>query len=64
MVTESTYTVGYAFTEGDLAALAISQGWSTAEKLAQGVARCRDLENVPGSIFALPFGQAIGRKPA
>ena len=53
-----------AFTEGDLAALAISQGWSTAEKLAQGVARCRDLANMPGSIWALPFGQAIGRKPA
>jgi len=53
-----------AFTEGDLEALAISQGWSTAEKLAQGVARCRELANVPGSIFAFPFGQAIGRKPA
>ncbi len=52
-----------SFTEGDLAALAVDQGWSTAERLAQGVARCRDLVNEPGSIFALPFGQAIGRKP-
>ena len=51
------------FTEGDLAALAVDQGWSTAERLAQGVARCRDLANQPGSIWALPFGQAIGRKP-
>jgi SAM-dependent methyltransferase len=52
-----------AFTEGDLAALAVSQGWSTAERLAQGAARCRDLANTPGSIWALPFGQATGRKP-
>src|SRR5215470_4876390 len=53
-----------SFTAGDLATLAVSQGWTTAEKLAQGVARCRDLANMPGSIWALPFGQAIGRKPA
>ena len=52
-----------AFTEGDLAALAVSQGWSTAEQLAQGAARCRALVNEPGSIWALPFGQAVGRKP-
>jgi SAM-dependent methyltransferase len=50
--------------EGDLATLAVGQGWSTAERLAAGVARCRDLANVPGSIWALPFGQAIGRKPS
>jgi SAM-dependent methyltransferase len=51
------------FVEGDLATLAVSEGWSTTERLAQGVARCRDLANIPGSIWALPFGQAIGRKP-
>jgi ubiquinone/menaquinone biosynthesis C-methylase UbiE len=53
-----------AFVEGNLATLAVSEGWSTAERLAQGVARCRHLANIPGSIWALPFGQAIGRKPA
>ena len=52
-----------AFVEGDLATLAMSEGWSTAERLARGAAQCRDLANVPGSIWALPFGQAIGRKP-
>jgi SAM-dependent methyltransferase len=52
-----------AFVEGDIATLAVSEGWSTAERLAQGVARCRDLANIPGSTWALPFGQAIGRKP-
>ena len=49
--------------DGDLATLAVSEGWSTAEKVAEGVARTRDLANIPGSIWALPFGQAIGRKP-
>jgi ubiquinone/menaquinone biosynthesis C-methylase UbiE len=53
-----------AFVEGDLATLAVSEGWSTAERVSQGAARCRDLAKVPGSIWALPFGQAIGRKPA
>ena len=52
-----------SFFEGDLATLAVSEGWSTQERLAEGVARCRDLANVPGSIRATPFGQAIGRKP-
>ncbi|MGH9317424.1 MAG: class I SAM-dependent methyltransferase [Thermoanaerobaculia bacterium] len=50
--------------EGDLTSLGVSEGWSTAEKLAQGAARCRDLAKVPGSIWALPFGQAVGRKPS
>jgi SAM-dependent methyltransferase len=50
--------------EGTLATLAVREGWSTAEKLAQGAERCRELANIPGSIFALPFGQAVGRKPA
>jgi SAM-dependent methyltransferase len=49
--------------EGDLATLAVSESWSTAERLAQAAARCRDLVNEPGSIYAVPFGQAIGRKP-
>ena len=49
--------------EGDLTAVAISEGWSTAERLVQGAARLRDLANVPGSIWAMPFGQAVGRKP-
>jgi ubiquinone/menaquinone biosynthesis C-methylase UbiE len=52
------------FLEGDLVTLAVSEGWSTAERLAKGRARLRDLANIPGSIWALPFGQAIGRKPA
>jgi len=49
--------------EGDIATLAVSEGWSTAETLVQAVARFRELANEPGSIFAVPFGQAIGRKP-
>ena len=48
--------------EGDLAALAVREGWTTAEWLAEGAARLRDLAKTPGAIFALPFGQAIGRK--
>ena len=49
--------------EGDLTALAVSEGWSTAERLTQAAAQCRDLASKPGSIWALPFGQAVGRKP-
>lgn len=49
--------------EGDLGTLAVNEGWSTPERLAAGVARCRDLANEPGSIWAVPFGQATGRKP-
>jgi ubiquinone/menaquinone biosynthesis C-methylase UbiE len=49
--------------EGDLATLAVREGWSTAERLAAGAARLRGLANQPGSICVLPFGQAIGRKP-
>src|SRR5262249_4286584 len=50
--------------EGDLASLAVREGWSTRERLAAGVARCRELAEHPGSIWAVPFGQATGRKPA
>ena len=50
--------------EGDLAALAVREGWSTAERLAEGIARLRSLANQPGSICTCPWGQAIGRKPA
>lgn len=50
--------------DGNLATLAVSEGWSTAERLAEAAERCRELANIPGSIFALPFGQAVGRKPA
>ncbi len=49
--------------EADLATLAVSEGWITADRVAAAVTRCRDLANVPGSIWAMPFGQAIGRKP-
>jgi len=48
--------------EGDLAALAVREGWTTPARLAAGVARCRDLANEPGSIWAIPFGQATGRR--
>jgi SAM-dependent methyltransferase len=48
--------------EGDLATLAVSQGWSTAERLAEGAAMLRNLANIPGSTCAVPYGQAIGRK--
>jgi SAM-dependent methyltransferase len=48
--------------EGDLATLAVSEGWSTRERLSAGVARCRQLATEPGSIWAIPFGQATGRK--
>lgn len=50
--------------EGKLATLAVSEGWSTAERLAEAAARCRELDDIPGSIYAVPFGQAIGFKPA
>ena len=50
--------------EGDLGTLAVREGWSTPERLAAGVARCRELANQPGAVWAVPFGQAIGRKPA
>ncbi len=50
-------------TEGDLATLAVREGWITDEKLAEGGAMLRNLANIPGSIFAFPYGQAIGRKP-
>jgi len=49
--------------EGDLATLAVSEGWSTAEKLAEGAAMLRNLANIPGSVCSVPLGQAIGRKP-
>lgn len=49
---------------GDLGTLAVREGWITAERLAQVLGRLRDLANEPGSISALPFGQAVGRKPA
>ena len=49
--------------EGDLASLAVREGWSTQDQLAAGVARCRELAEHPGSIWAVPFGQATGRKP-
>lgn len=55
--------VASMFESGDLGALAVREGWITAEDLAQGVARFRDLANKPGSIRAVPFGQAIGWKP-
>ena len=58
------FSVVARLAEGTLTSLAVSEGWSTAEKLAQGAARCRELANIPGSIWALPFGQATGRKPA
>ena len=49
--------------DGDLATLAVREGWSTAERLVQAAARARNLANMPGAIFASLFGQAIGRKP-
>jgi hypothetical protein len=48
--------------QGDLSTLAVREGWSTPERLAAGVARCRQLADVPGSTWAIPFGQATGRK--
>jgi len=48
--------------EGDLANLAVDEGWSTRKRLAAGGARCRELANEPGAIWAIPFGQATGRK--
>jgi SAM-dependent methyltransferase len=49
--------------EGNLATLAVGEGWSTAERLAQAAVRCREFVNEPGSTYAVPFGQATGRKP-
>ncbi len=50
--------------EGDLAQLALSEGWSTRERLSAAAARCRELASEPGSIWAIPFGQATARKPS
>jgi SAM-dependent methyltransferase len=52
------------FLQGNLTTLAVNEGWSTEERLARGAEWIRELANMPGSIWALPFGQAIGRKPA
>jgi ubiquinone/menaquinone biosynthesis C-methylase UbiE len=49
--------------EGDLATLAVSEGWITTEKLVQAAVRLREFANEPASIWAVPYGQAIGRKP-
>jgi SAM-dependent methyltransferase len=49
--------------EGDLGALAVKEGWSTPERLAAGISRLRELANEPGAVWAVPFGQATGRKP-
>ena len=48
---------------GDLGSLAVKEGWITIERLEQVVSRLRDFADVPGSISALPFGQALGTKP-
>jgi len=48
----------------DLGTLAVQEGWITPARLAQVVSRWRDLASEPGSISAVPFGEAIGRKPA
>lgn len=57
------YSLIAGVVEGDLASLAVREGWSTREKLTAGVARCRDLAKQPGATWAIPFGQATGRKP-
>jgi len=57
------FSVVAGLLEGDLGILAVSEEWSTPERLNASVARYRDFANVPGSIYAIPFGQAIGRKP-
>ena len=49
---------------GDLGQLACEQGWITADHLARVVARFREVAEMPGSISALPMGQATGRKPS
>jgi SAM-dependent methyltransferase len=49
--------------EGDLATLAVNEGWSTPERLSEGAAMLRNLANIPGSTCAVPYGQAVGRKP-
>jgi SAM-dependent methyltransferase len=48
--------------EEDLAAIAVGEGWITAERVAEAATRCRDLASAPGSIWAQAFGQAIGWK--
>jgi ubiquinone/menaquinone biosynthesis C-methylase UbiE len=51
------------FESGDLGTLAVQERWTTSERLTQMIERYRDLANQPGAISALPFGQAVGRKP-
>jgi SAM-dependent methyltransferase len=48
--------------QGDLASRAVREGWSTPDRLAAGAERCRALGTDPGAIWAIPFGQATGRK--
>ena len=48
----------------DLATLAVREGWTTPARLAQAISRWRGLVSDPGSISAVPFGEAVGRKPA
>jgi SAM-dependent methyltransferase len=47
---------------GDLATIAINEGWITDSRLQQVVARVRAVADEPGSISVLTYGEAIGRK--
>jgi ubiquinone/menaquinone biosynthesis C-methylase UbiE len=57
------YSLRARAVEGDLTALAVANGWSTAQRLAEGAALLRNFAEIPGSVCAVPYGQALGRKP-
>ena len=48
--------------DGDLGALAVREGWISPERLRDATQAYRSLATVTGSITALPFGRAVGRK--
>ncbi len=48
---------------GDLGDLAVAQKWIEADQIPRIADHFREVTRRPGSIVALPLGQAVGRKP-
>jgi SAM-dependent methyltransferase len=59
---------GYFASEGDLLEnsamgdICVAQGWASKEELAEIAVEWRRLGSMPDTLFALPFGEAIGWK--
>jgi ubiquinone/menaquinone biosynthesis C-methylase UbiE len=47
----------------ELSELAVANGWTTTDRIAQIVGRFEALASEPGSISVATYGQAVGRKP-